>query len=60
MFVRPQFPPSVSLEDFTTYIGALSSLIWVNRHEYWTNNMPKSISVRQKTNGSFKSVIINE
>jgi hypothetical protein len=52
--VRPKVKSSISLEDFTLYVGAISSLLWSNRIEYY-NNTPLALTVQQHENGCFSS-----
>lgn len=57
--VRPlvmQGKSSITLEDFTLYVGALASLIWSNR-QHFDEHPPLTLSVKQNTNGSFSSHI---
>jgi hypothetical protein len=58
--VRRQVPMDITLEDFTLYVGAMSSLIWMNR-ERWINieNVPMIVSVKQRPNGCFKTKVID-
>ena len=55
--VRKQLPMDITLEDFTTYVGTLSSLIWMNRKEWLVDDPPIEVSVKQKPNGCFKTRI---
>jgi len=54
--IAEQLPERISREDYLTYIGTLSCLLWVDRAEY-QENPPKSITINQKPNGCFKSRI---
>jgi hypothetical protein len=55
--VRPRVRSSdISLQDFTLYVGAIASLLWTNRDDYYKNT-PLSLSVKQHENGTFSSCV---
>ena len=55
--IKSQFPQEITLEDKMTYIGCLSSIIWIDRNEYKINP-PRLIAIHKKSNGCFKSKIL--
>lgn len=54
--ISNQFPQNISRNDYLTYIGTLSCLLWIDQKRY-QESPPQSISINQKPNGCFKSRI---
>jgi len=55
--VRPQVDQCITLADFTLYVGAIATLLWTNRDE-WYNNTPLALTVKQHKNGCFSSKLL--